>query len=100
MISIHDELVYSVHRDDAVRFIAMVREVMADHPDIIKNLKINCSVGLGRNFEPYDKKKATQGLIEIDEIPEFDFIPEEFHGKSIPPELIPLVIGHLFKEAA
>lgn len=95
---IHDELVYSVHKDDAVEFIKMIKFIMADHPDIIKNLKINCSVGMGRTFEPFHMKKAPMGLIELDEIPAFDFVPEQYHDKALPIELVPQVIDYLFKQ--
>ena len=97
---IHDELLYSVHRDEVVPFIKMLKEEMTNHPEIIKNLKINCSVGMGLTFEPWDSDKAPFGLMEIDEMPRLDFIPEEYHDGSIPLDLVPQVVDYLFERRA
>ena len=70
MMPIHDELVWSVHRDDVVAFIKIAKDVMRNHPDIFKNLKLDCTAAVGRTFEPYDKDKAPTGQIELDELQE------------------------------
>lgn len=93
---IHDELLYSVHRSQVVPFLNMIKEEMANHRDIIKTLPISCSVGMGRTFEPWDAKKAPIGLLELDECPELDFIPESYHGKSVPLEYVPQIVDMLF----
>lgn len=67
---VHDELVYSVNRRHAVEFIKMIRGVMSNHPSIISNLKIDCSVAMGRSFEPYKKDKLPHCLVELDEAPD------------------------------
>lgn len=68
-LAVHDELIYSVRRDQAVEFIRLVKPIMANHPDIIKNLKLYSTASVGLNFEPFDAIKAPLGQIELDEAP-------------------------------
>ncbi len=70
LMPIHDELVFSVHRDDVVAFVREAKRIMCDHPDIITTLKLDATASCGRNFEPFDKVKAPLGQIELDEAPE------------------------------
>jgi DNA polymerase I-like protein with 3'-5' exonuclease and polymerase domains len=87
MMPIHDELVYSVHRDYAPEFIPLFREVMCDHPKYIKNLPLHCTVAIGRTFKPYDGTPFSQ--IELDEAPVIEgVIGEEFDGKELPMEKV------------
>lgn len=97
MFPIHDELVFSVHRDLVTDFLYMARSKMVSHPDIIKTLKMDCSPSVGLTFQPWDAKKAPIGQIELYESPEFDFIPREYHDGRIPEEMWPNVIDYLFK---
>jgi DNA polymerase I-like protein with 3'-5' exonuclease and polymerase domains len=91
MLPIHDELVYSVHRDYVPEFIPMLRETMCDHPKYIKTLPLHCTVALGRTFKPWDGTPFSQ--IELDEAPVVDgVIGEEFDGKELPMEKINDVI--------
>lgn len=66
---IHDELLFSVHRDDVVKFIALAKSLMMNHPDIIKNLKLYATASVGLTFQPFDDIKAPLGQIELDEAP-------------------------------
>lgn len=93
---IHDELVYSVHKDQAVDFIKMIRHEMANHPSIVSNLKIDCSVAIGRTFEPFNDKKFPHCLIEIDEAPELDFIPETMWGGKLDDAAIQTCVERMF----
>jgi len=68
MFPVHDELVWSVHRDDVAAFIQIARAIMTDHPDIFPTLKLDCTPSVGRTFEPWDAKKAPVGQIELAEI--------------------------------
>jgi DNA polymerase I-like protein with 3'-5' exonuclease and polymerase domains len=96
MMPIHDELVFSVHKDDAVQFITGARRIMCDHPTIIKHLVLDCTASVGRNFEPFDAKKAPLGQIELDEAPEIlGFVKDSKLGDHE----IQQVINYLFKEA-
>ena len=67
---IHDELLFSVHRDDVVPFLKLARAIMMNHPDIISDLKIYCTAAIGLTFEPYNKDTAKFGQIELDELPD------------------------------
>lgn len=92
---VHDELVYSVNKRQAVDFIKMIREKMADHPSVISNLVIDCSVAIGRSFEPYSEKKLPNCLIEIDEAPDILGFEE---GSKLSYEQIQQAIDFLFEE--
>lgn len=97
VIPVHDELVYSCHRSQAVAFIRDLKEVMRSHTDIIQNLKIDCTASIGRTFEPYHEKKAPFGQIELDEAPAIlgfkeDSILNETEQQK--------VVDYLFGEAA
>lgn len=87
MMPIHDELVYSVHRDYAPEFISLFRQVMCDHPKYIKTLPLHCTVAIGRTFKPFDGTAFSQ--IELDEAPVIEgVIGEEFEGKELPMEKV------------
>lgn len=93
MLPIHDELLFSVHRDYVPEFIPILRDGMCNHPDIIKNLKLMCNVAVGRTFLPFDKARPKLSQIEIDECEPIEgIIGEEFEGKKLPPEMIPDLI--------
>ena len=100
MVSIHDEVVYSVHRKLVAEFIRHAREIMRNHPDIIRNLVIDCTPSVGLTFQPWDAKKAPIGQIELYEAPELPFIPSELVGERLPEEYWPQVVDHLFEERA
>lgn len=70
MIPIHDELVFSVHRDLVVEFIALARGVMIDHPDLFKVCKLDASPSVGLTFEPWNDKTALLGQVELFELPD------------------------------
>lgn len=70
MVPIHDELVFSVHRELVVEFIALARDIMIDHPDIFKLCQLDASPSVGLTFEPWDAKKAPMGQIELFEMPD------------------------------
>ncbi|HQT78203.1 MAG TPA: DNA polymerase [Rhodopila sp.] len=95
MFSVHDELVFSVHRDLVRPFIEMARAVMMDHPDVIKSLLIDCTPSVGLTYQPYSDG-TPMGQIELFECPPFDWIPTEFHGKRLPPEHWQAVVDYLF----
>lgn len=98
MIPIHDELVFSVHRDDAIAFIRMARHEMCDHPDLIKTLKIDATASMGRTFEPFHPEKAPFGQIELDEAPLLPgFLPEDTKDKRLDEAQIRRVIDYLFQ---
>lgn len=67
MMPIHDELVFSVKKRVLLQFIPLLRQAMAEHPDIVKDLPLNCTVAIGRTFRPFDKENPHMSQIELDE---------------------------------
>lgn len=80
---VHDELVYSVHRDDAVAFMRDLWHVMCNHPDIVKTLKLDAAMAIGRNYLGWDKDKNLQGQIELDEASKVPCLPESRWGQKL-----------------
>lgn len=68
-LPVHDELIFSVHRDDVIQFIKVAKECMANHPEIVKKLKLYSTASIGLTFEPFHAIKAPTGQIELDEAP-------------------------------
>ena len=93
MIPIHDELVFSVHKNDAIRFIRGAKQIMCDHPTIIKTLPIDATASIGKTFEPWHKDKAPFGQIELDEAPDILGFTE---GSKLNDDEIQKVINYLF----
>lgn len=93
MLPIHDELLFSVHRDYVAEFIPILRDGMCNHPDIIRTLPLHCNVAVGRTFKPYDAARPAFSQIELDEAPVIDgVIGEEWEGKPLPAEMVPSLI--------
>lgn len=90
MMPIHDELLFSVHRDYVPEFIPILRNGMCNHPDIIRTLPLHCNVAMGRTFKPYDKAQPAFSQIELDECPVIEgVIDAEFEGGVLPADKIP-----------
>lgn len=101
LVPIHDELVFSVHRDDVVAFLKEAKRLMCHHPDIIETLAVDATASIGRTFEPYAPDKAPFGQIELDEAPVLEgYIGPELKDTRLGDEDIQRVIKYLFKEAA
>jgi len=93
MMPIHDELLFSVHRDYAADFIPILRQSMCTHPDIIRTLPLHCNVAIGRTFKPFDHDRPAFSQIELDECtPIPGVIDEEFEGQALPADMIPGLI--------
>jgi DNA polymerase I-like protein with 3'-5' exonuclease and polymerase domains len=95
MIPIHDELVFSVHRDDVLPFLRMAKSAMCDHPEIIKDLKVDATASVGRTFEPYHPDRAPIGQIELDEAPDMLGFTKDSRLNEAE---IETVIGYLFND--
>lgn len=99
MVSIHDELLFSVHRDDVLKFLKISGEIMSDHRDIIRTLPVISTAAIGRTFEPWHKTRAPFGQIELDEAPEIPgVIPPEKIGKALNETEIQAALDYLFRE--
>lgn len=94
-LPIHDELLYSVHKDDAVLFIKMVKPIMCSHPDIIRNLQLYSTASVGLNFEPFHPTKQPIGQIELDEAPTILGFGD---GVVLNDDQIQFTIDYLFKQ--
>lgn len=99
MMPIHDEVVWSVHRADALEFIVMSREIMADHKDIVRTLPLHCTTSIGRTFEPFHATKAPFGQIELDELPAIEGLDLPI-GQAANENQRKLVLDYLFTRAA
>lgn len=79
---IHDELVYSVKRKTALEWVDKMKDIMCDHPDIIKFLMLDGTGSVGNTLEPFDLEKAPFGQIELDEAPAIDgvVLEEDING--------------------
>ena len=64
----HDELIYSVHKDDVLAFCRDLRKVMNHHPKIITELELACTISVGNNYWAFDLTDNPYGQIELDEL--------------------------------
>jgi hypothetical protein len=95
MMPIHDELVFSVHKDDAMAFIPLLREAMGDHTDIVKHFPLNCTVAMGRTFRPFDGTPFSQ--IELDEAQLIEGVVEkELEGSKLEDHKVSELLDWMF----
>ncbi len=96
-LPIHDELIFSVQKDQAIDFSYRIRQVMCDHPDLVQWLKLDGTISVGRTLEAYHPQKSPHGQIELDEAPFIEgFLPREFEGKALPDEYRRKAVEYLF----
>jgi DNA polymerase I-like protein with 3'-5' exonuclease and polymerase domains len=100
MMPVHDELVYSVHKDVVMIFIPLLRKAMTEHPEIFKRLPLDCTVSIGRTFKPYDGTVFSQWELDEANPKGNNIIPVDFQGKKLPDELVAEVVAYMMKEAA
>lgn len=96
MMPVHDETVWSVHKDVVMIFIPLLRRAMTEHPELFKRLPLDCTVALGRTFRPFNKSDPRLTQIELDEafvIP--GVVGDEWQGKKLPDEKVEEVIEWL-----
>jgi DNA polymerase I-like protein with 3'-5' exonuclease and polymerase domains len=98
MNPIHDELVFSVHRNIVPEFIGVARGIMIDHPDLFKLCKLDASPSVGLTFEPWHSEKARLGQVEIYE-PDEAVVGRERAGKRLDDAGVAEVVDWLFAEA-
>ena len=96
MIPIHDELVFSVHRDLVPEAVKVIRGTMIDHPDMFKHCKLDASPSVGLTFEPWNPKTAPLGQIELFEAPAIDPVPADKVNGRLNDDEIRAVIDYLF----
>lgn len=95
MIPIHDELVFSIHHSLVPEFITMARGIMIDHPELFKLCKLDATPAVGVTFEPFERKKAKFGQMEVFEAPPLDWIPEAEHFKKMSADTLNATVQYL-----
>ena len=68
MLLIHDELLFSVPKDQAASFCDFLYNEMTQDSEMFPNVKIDSSVAVGYTFQPFDAEKAPFGQIELMEM--------------------------------
>lgn len=96
LTAIHDEIVVSIHKDLAIEYNQLVREVMCSQPWLMKRCLLNSTVSMGRTFEPFNSEKAPLGQVELDEAPAVDWLPKEVWGEKLNDEQIKKVLDFQF----
>jgi DNA polymerase I-like protein with 3'-5' exonuclease and polymerase domains len=91
MKPIHDELVFSVHKDYVLEFIPLLKAAMNHQPIFVKDLPLHCTVALGKTFGVKDQ-------IELDEAPKIEgVIPAEFVNQALPDHVIAEVVRYVME---
>lgn len=98
MIPIHDELVYSVHKDLVPEAINIIRGTMIDHPDLFKHCQLDASPSVGLTFEPWNEKTAPLGQIELFEAPAISPVPSEKVNGRLNDDEVRGVVEYLFDQ--
>lgn len=97
MMPIHDELVWSVHRNCVMAFIPLLRKAMTTHPSIVKRLPLHCTVAIGRTFRPFNKADPRLSQIELDEAQFIEgVIPKELEGTVLKEDKINELLEYIF----
>jgi len=91
MMPIHDELVFSVHKDYVLEFIVLMKAAMNTQPTFVKNLPLHCTVAVGKTFGVKDQ-------IELDEAEPIEgVIPESYAGKPLPENIVQEVVNYVME---
>jgi DNA polymerase I-like protein with 3'-5' exonuclease and polymerase domains len=97
MMPIHDELVWSVHKDAVMKFIPILRKAMTTHPDIVQHLPLHCTVAIGRTFRPFNKADPRLSQIELDEAQMIEgVIEKELEGTVLQDHKIEQLLEYMF----
>lgn len=76
MLLVHDEMIYSVHKDIVVEFVPILLEAMCDHPELFKYCKLDAAPSIGYSFAPWTEEKYRLGQVELFELPKL-ILPEQ-----------------------
>ena len=98
MLLIHDELLFSVKKQDVAAFCDFLYNEMIQDSDLFPNVKIDSSVAIGYTFQPFHKEAAPFGQIELHEIQKgVACIPEDRWEERATDEERDLIIDYLTK---
>lgn len=91
MMPIHDEVVFSVHKDYVLEFLPILKRCMNTQPMFVKTLPLHCTVAIGKTFGVKDQ-------IELDEASPIEgVIPQEYEDQPLPDHIIQNVINHIME---
>lgn len=94
--AVHDEALASIHKDRCLEFLHDLYDIMIDGEGLITHLKIDSSIGIGRNFMGFDPVKNPKGLIELAELDKgLPCIPEDRWKKKATEEERKAVLDYL-----
>jgi len=97
MMPIHDELVWSVHRDCVMEFIPILRKAMTEHKEIVETLPLDVTVAIGRTFRPFSASNPKLTQIELDEAFEIEgVIGPELRGEKLDEEHVQKVLEYIY----
>lgn len=101
MLLIHDELLFSVHKDDVAKFCDFLyAEMIADSP-MFPNIALDSSIAIGYTFQPYHPEHAKFGQIELMEMNKgLACIAEDRWEKAASNDERQAIIDYLVKRAA
>lgn len=100
MFPVHDELVFSVHKHDLVVFINVLRDAMCNHPDIVKNLKLDVAVAVGFNYLGWHEETNPIGQIELDECSKLPIFDKSKYGTKLDVSEYGAVVDYLYETRA
>lgn len=91
LMPIHDELVFSVHKDYVLEFIPLLKAAMNQQETYVKTLPLHCTVAIGKTFGVKDQ-------IELDEASPIEgVIPKEYEDKPLPDHIIQNVVNYIME---
>ena len=83
MLLVHDELIFSVPKEEAAAFCDFLYAQMIQDSDLFPNVKIDSSVAVGYSFQPFDPVNAPFGQIELMEMQKgVPVVPETSWGNK------------------
>jgi len=97
LMPVHDELVFSIHRDLTAPAIRLIYDVMTDHPSLFTKCKLDSSPSVGLTFEPWNSKKSPLGQIELFELPK-EIFGEAREGKRATDDEINHAVDWLYSQ--
>lgn len=96
MLLVHDELLFSVPRKEAVAFCDFLYQQMIQDTELLPDVKVDSSVAVGYTFQPFDKDSAPFGQIELHELDKgVPCVDEARWGEKATPEEIEKIVNYL-----
>jgi DNA polymerase I-like protein with 3'-5' exonuclease and polymerase domains len=97
LMPVHDELLFSVHRDLVPEATNGIRHIMITHPDLFQHCVLDSTPSVGTTFEPYHPVSAPLGQVELYELPA-GYAAADRVGQRANDDEIMGVVDRLFSE--